>query len=855
MKNKGRICLIAIVLASAMVATAQDDDHTITDAIGRTYLRPNGYSPAPPSTFAVGNAATSGYALDVHGEQMTPQLGDVFKTDAPGHMDTYWRMFHIAREYGNLFHLDQTADFNINATQGYLRFNTNTTDRMRLSPTLLAQTVNGYPGLDLSGFLGIGSFTPGLPYSVDRPFCMLHLDDHGAVDSGYRPWMRQGMMVTHGSDQSYFGMKDEGSGMNATVVAWSDNNMSEVGPDALKFIFVSHPGAGTGVAGLASGLEAARFTAVGTGNETYFGLGDWFTAGAVPSERFDMLNGRARIRQLPTDPVAPNGLLKFLVVDDTPGPDFGVVKWRNVPPGTGTDCAWWLAGGPGTDSNVLTAYNGGLACPQGNRRVGIGSATPIGKLGVTSRTVTQGGPPVGLSVNLYGLSTGTNTGMQVSVEPESGGVGGIQYGTLTEADNGASNYGLVSNAFITAVTSTLNIAVQGRAEVLGSGTLGTNKAGYFSASATAGAITLNIGSHNEAIGGVTAKGTYSTGTANSSTTNAYGVDAQANNATTANFAVKALANTTAIGTGTSYGVYAAGSNGSINYGVHAQAVGNSTSTNNGVWATAVGGATNWAGYFIGNVNVIGTGYYVGGSFVASDAQFKTNVEPLEDPLAVLMQLHPDRYNYLVDEFPQMNFPGGEHGGFIAQEVEQVLPSLVSQSRISAVTDSLGVEITPAVNYKAVNYAGLTPYLVGAVQQQQAMIDQQQSILDQQQATIAQMQDQINNCCAAQGGMAPHGNMEQKMAPQENDLQEQRLLIIPNPVADLTTLEYYVPKAGKVSLQVSSSDGKPLATLREELAEAGAYNYSWNTTKLAAGTYFCTFMLDGAVVVKRAVKVK
>ncbi len=134
-----------------------------------------------------------------------------------------------------------------------------------------------------------------------------------------------------------------------------------------------------------------------------------------------------------------------------------------------------------------------------------------------------------------------------------------------------------------------------------------------------------------------------------------------------------------------------------------------------------------------------------------------------------------------------------------------------------------------------------PFLVAAVKEQQA--------------TIAQMQDQINNCCAAHGGMAPHGNMEQKMAPQENDLQEQRLLIIPNPVADLTTLEYYVPNAGKVSLQVSTSDGKPLATLREELAEAGAYNYSWNTTKLAAGTYFCTFMLDGAVVVKRAVKVK
>lgn len=55
--------------------------------------------------------------------------------------------------------------------------------------------------------------------------------------------------------------------------------------------------------------------------------------------------------------------------------------------------------------------------------------------------------------------------------------------------------------------------------------------------------------------------------------------------------------------------------------------------------------------------------------------------------------------------------------------------------------------------------------------------------------------------------------------------------------------------------VSTGDGKPLGILREELAEAGAYNNTWNTTRLAAGTYFCTFMLDGAVVVKRAVKVK
>jgi hypothetical protein len=34
---------------------------------------------------------------------MNPPLGNVFKTDAPGHTDTYWRMFHGEKEFGQLF--------------------------------------------------------------------------------------------------------------------------------------------------------------------------------------------------------------------------------------------------------------------------------------------------------------------------------------------------------------------------------------------------------------------------------------------------------------------------------------------------------------------------------------------------------------------------------------------------------------------------------------------------------------------------------------------------------------------------------------------------------------------------------
>ncbi len=317
-----------------------------------------------------------------------------------------------------------------------------------------------------------------------------------------------------------------------------------------------------------------------------------------------------------------------------------------------------------------------------------------------------------------------------------------------------------------------------------------------------------------------------------------------------------------------YGVNGVSTNCKIAYGVHGESIltsltgtavlvgvfGKATANPSTSYALAAGvygdvspsnTTTAWAGYFHGNVNATATGYFVNGIFVASDAQLKTNIQPLVDPMSLIMQLQPHQYDFLTEEFPQMSLPSGPQVGMLAQELEEVIPNLVRNTSIAAVWDSLGEEVTPAVAYKAVNYAGLVPYLVGAIQQQQA--------------TISQLQDQINQCCASQGsGMAPQGEGTTKStsstAQNESDLQEQRLLVQPNPFTDHTTLQYYVPKSGKVSLQVSGSDGRTLGTLREEQADAGAYSYEWNTTQLAPGTYFCTLLVDGNVVVKRAVKV-
>ena len=83
---------------------------------------------------------------------------------------------------------------------------------------------------------------------------------------------------------------------------------------------------------------------------------------------------------------------------------------------------------------------------------------------------------------------------------------------------------------------------------------------------------------------------------------------------------------------------------------------------------------------------------------SSDARLKTNVLPLDsaDGLAAVLKLNPVTYNWKTESATT-----SPHTGFIAQDVQPVLPDLVSQG---------------PDGYYTLNYAGLTPYLVKAVQE-------------------------------------------------------------------------------------------------------------------------------------------
>jgi hypothetical protein len=96
--------------------------------------------------------------------------------------------------------------------------------------------------------------------------------------------------------------------------------------------------------------------------------------------------------------------------------------------------------------------------------------------------------------------------------------------------------------------------------------------------------------------------------------------------------------------------------------------------------------------FNGNVTVNGVTY-------TSDARYKTNVATFPDALDTLLNLRGVTFDWKRQDFPDRNFAAGRQVGFLAQEVEKILPELVQ---------------TDANGYKRVAYQNVVPVLVEAV---------------------------------------------------------------------------------------------------------------------------------------------
>ena len=96
------------------------------------------------------------------------------------------------------------------------------------------------------------------------------------------------------------------------------------------------------------------------------------------------------------------------------------------------------------------------------------------------------------------------------------------------------------------------------------------------------------------------------------------------------------------------------------------------------------------------------------SFALSDSQYKDNIKTIENPIDKILKINGVNFNWKDNQ----NIYSGEDVGVIAQEIKEVLPEVVEESK-------LGLKV---------KYEKITPLLIEAIKAQQSEIEQLKSMV-------------------------------------------------------------------------------------------------------------------------------
>lgn len=125
---------------------------------------------------------------------------------------------------------------------------------------------------------------------------------------------------------------------------------------------------------------------------------------------------------------------------------------------------------------------------------------------------------------------------------------------------------------------------------------------------------------------------------------------------------------------------------------------------------------------------IGNGDYgavlPGNYYTVSDQRLKTNITPLANSLSKVLQMKSYSYDVNKEEYPDYIKASRRTIGFLAQELEKVLPEAVVEKSIPSLNNSRtdAGKKTDAMMVKAVSYDSVIPVLVEAIKEQQQQIE-------------------------------------------------------------------------------------------------------------------------------------
>jgi hypothetical protein len=270
-----------------------------------------------------------------------------------------------------------------------------------------------------------------------------------------------------------------------------------------------------------------------------------------------------------------------------------------------------------------------------------------------------------------------------------------------------------------------------------------------------------------------------------------------------------------------------------------------SSQGDGIEAVTYSPTTSYAGFFDGDV-------YTTGLYFSSDKRLKQNIADVSNALEIINKLQPKYYEYRQDgNYKLMNLPQGKHYGLVAQDVEQVLPSLIKETKFvphsaqtlkvhnavnskpTSTANQDSIIASEKINFKALNYTELIPIMIKAIQE----LNKKDNEIDDLKQKNKDLEDRLEKLEAIVL------NKYNASADLSSASLEQNT---PNPFNSATVIRYHLPQsAGSAKVVITDMSGRTIKSI--SLNSRGNGQLTLSSGTLAAGSYNYTLWMDGKQV--------
>jgi len=208
-------------------------------------------------------------------------------------------------------------------------------------------------------------------------------------------------------------------------------------------------------------------------------------------------------------------------------------------------------------------------------------------------------------------------------------------------------------------------------------------------------------------------------------------------------------------------------------------------------------------------HVYGNGFVEAAAYgTMSDKRYKKDIKTIENGLDVVKKLDGVSYKFNFDLATNPNADGKPSYGFIAQEVEKIIPDAVNKNK---------------EGYYSVNYDAIIPFLTNAIKEQQAQIEELKKLVAQNS----------NKNSGATGIGEANKSIDGYLAQNT-----------PNPFSNNTEIKYQLPKATQSALLgIYDLNGKQVKMYPIN-TENNSGSITLQANDLQAGMYLYTLVVDG-----------